>query len=292
LVGEKDRELEKLQEESAKTDKYNEELISELKEKIVWFRENQKLLGEDETNQKSTYQELNDLKLQVAKAKEDKKRMAELEKKCRLLEETMKSKNPNSIGMLIQAAKTDVVRDGESESRRELETKIGQLKYELETKDSEFEKKLRAMRQEQERIKAQYEARAGNKGDSKMVKQLEEELANTKTYYNKRIREIEDKYKYGKKQPESQRSGRGEPQPSVRSNQSKANQELKKAEEELAELKDRNERLIRERNHLAQKVAELEHRNELQRRGSAHGSQAGASPKAQESPNMKDMFYK
>jgi len=40
LVGEKDRELEKLQEESAKTSKYNEELISELKEKIVWFREN------------------------------------------------------------------------------------------------------------------------------------------------------------------------------------------------------------------------------------------------------------
>lgn len=101
LVGEKDRELEKIQEERAKTDKYNEELISELKEKVVWFRENQKLLGEDEGNQKSTYKELNDLKLQVAKAKEDKKRMVELEKKCRLLEETMKSKNPNSIGMLI-----------------------------------------------------------------------------------------------------------------------------------------------------------------------------------------------
>lgn len=101
MVGEKDRELEKIQEERAKTDKYNEELISELKEKVVWFRENQKLLGEDEGNQKSTYKELNDLKMQVAKAKEDKKRMVELEKKCRLLEETMKSKNPNSIGMLI-----------------------------------------------------------------------------------------------------------------------------------------------------------------------------------------------
>lgn len=111
-------------------------------------------MGEDDHNQKSTYKELNELKLQVTKAKEDKKRMVELEKKCRLLEETMKSKNPNSIGMLIQAAKTDVVRDGESESRRELEAKIGQLGYELETKDNEFEKKLRAMRQEQERMKA------------------------------------------------------------------------------------------------------------------------------------------
>jgi hypothetical protein len=30
-----------------------------------------------------------------------------------------------------------------------------------------------------------------------MVKQLEDELAKTKTYYNKRIREIEEKHKYG-----------------------------------------------------------------------------------------------
>jgi len=44
----------------------------------------------------------------------------------------MNAKNPNSIGMLIQAAKTDVVRDGESESKRELEIKINQLTYELE----------------------------------------------------------------------------------------------------------------------------------------------------------------
>jgi hypothetical protein len=46
----------------------------------------------------------------------------------------------------------------------------------LEQQDKEFEKKLRTMRQEQERIKANYEARAGNSGDSKLVKQLEDEL--------------------------------------------------------------------------------------------------------------------
>ena len=53
------------------------------------------------------------------------------------------------------------------------------------------------MRQEQERIKANYEARAGNSGDSKLVKSLEDDLAKTKNYYNKRIREIEEKHKYG-----------------------------------------------------------------------------------------------
>lgn len=42
-----------------------------------------------------------DLKQQLVKYKEDKKRLNELEKKCKLLEETIKTKNPNSIGMLI-----------------------------------------------------------------------------------------------------------------------------------------------------------------------------------------------
>jgi hypothetical protein len=125
-----------------------EEENRELQEKVKWFRENQKLLSDGQDEQKSTFKELNDLQLQVQKAKEDKKRLIELEKKCKLLEETIKSKNPNSIGMLIQAAKTDVVRDDDSQSKRELETRVKQLEAEIESQDKEFERKLRAMRQE------------------------------------------------------------------------------------------------------------------------------------------------
>lgn len=87
------------------------------------------------------------------KYKEDKKRLAELEKKCKLLEDTIKAKNPNSIGMLIQAAKTEVVRDGESESKRELNHKVAQLELELEHKEKEYDKRIRTMRQEQERMR-------------------------------------------------------------------------------------------------------------------------------------------
>ena len=152
--------------------------------------------------------------MQVQKTKDDKKRIAELEKKCRLLEETAKAKNPNSIGMLIQAAKTEAATENEGESKRALETKVKHLEAQLESQDKDFEKKLRAMRQEQERIKEMYEARAGNSGDSKIIKELEKELEKTKSYYNKRIREIEDKYKYGRggsaarasEAPKSQRS--------------------------------------------------------------------------------------
>jgi hypothetical protein len=53
------------------------------------------------------------------------------------------------------------------------------------------------MRQEQERIKARYESVQGQSAEAKQAKLLEDELQKTKAYYTKRIREIEDKYKYG-----------------------------------------------------------------------------------------------
>ena len=82
------------------------------------------MLSEDDGAQKSTFKELNEMKLKVASARDDKKRLVELEKKCRLLEDTLKSKNPNSIGMLIQASKTEAAIDGDFEGKRELQEKV------------------------------------------------------------------------------------------------------------------------------------------------------------------------
>ena len=45
-------------------------------------------------------------------------------------------------------------------------------------------------------MKALYEKKNGQSEDFKKVKQLEEEIQNTKTYYNKWIREIEDNHKF------------------------------------------------------------------------------------------------
>lgn len=72
--------------------------------------------------------------------------MAELEKKCKLLEETIKSKNPNSIGMLIQAAKAEPNDDLQNNSKRELQAKVDRITFEMEFQEKEFEKKLRTMR--------------------------------------------------------------------------------------------------------------------------------------------------
>jgi len=41
-----------------------------------------------------------------------------------------------------------------------------------------------------------YEQRAANPHEAKKVNELEEELQKTKAYYHKRIRELEEKYRY------------------------------------------------------------------------------------------------
>ena len=103
----------------------------ELKDKVKWFRENQKIITEDSDQQTQNQKEISDLKNQLLKSKDDKKRLSELEKKCKLLEETLGSKDKNSTALLIQAAKTEVVRDADSESKQQLINKIKQHELEL-----------------------------------------------------------------------------------------------------------------------------------------------------------------
>lgn len=79
------------------------------------------------------------------------KRTRDLEKKCKLLEETIKAKNPNSIPMMLQAVKE--TQQTEKLSTSEDKKRIALLEAQLEQKDQDFEKKLRTLRQEQERLK-------------------------------------------------------------------------------------------------------------------------------------------
>lgn len=55
---------------------------------------------------------------------------------------------------------------------------------------------MRTLRQESERIKEMYESKKVQSPDSLKVIELEKELETTKIYFNKRIREIEEKTKY------------------------------------------------------------------------------------------------
>ena len=64
---------------------------------MTWFRQNQQILdeeGEDRTKEKKELMEMRN-KLKLAEA--DQKRLKDLEKSNKLLEDTLKAKNPNSV---------------------------------------------------------------------------------------------------------------------------------------------------------------------------------------------------
>ena len=89
--------------------------------------------------------EVQALREKVKKAEEESKRNRDLEKKCKLLEETIKSKNPNNIAMLIQATK-EKPSDESSEEKQRLVDKVKRLEAEMDEKDRDFEKRIRTLR--------------------------------------------------------------------------------------------------------------------------------------------------
>lgn len=94
--------------------------------------------------------------------------------------------------MLIQAAKKQTTTTDDGEIKM-LHTKIKDLEGELANRDEEFDRKLRTLRQEHERMRTLYEKKQGLSADAKRVAELETELDKQKTYFIKRIKEIEDK---------------------------------------------------------------------------------------------------
>ena len=63
VLGEKDRDIERVREESKQQIKFLEDQVSDLKEKVTWFRQNQKLLSEDEEANKGNLKEINELQM-------------------------------------------------------------------------------------------------------------------------------------------------------------------------------------------------------------------------------------
>ena len=135
--------------------------------------------------------------MRMKEAEEDKAKARDLEKKIKLLEETIKARNPNSIPMLIQATSEVKKSEEDDKSKKQLKFRISQLEAELESQDKDFEAKLRSPRQELERQRQKYERRAANPGEAKRVNELEDELIKQKSYFTNRIKELEERYRYG-----------------------------------------------------------------------------------------------
>eukprot|EP00347_Sterkiella_histriomuscorum_P002106 403369452 len=268
IVGDKNSEMQKLRDEFRMSKEQTTQQIYDLEEKISWFRQNQRLIADEDKDRENLLMELTQLREKCKKLEIDVKRTIDLEKKCKLLEETIKSKNPNSIPMLLQAVK-ETSNNGKQQNSQD-QDRISQLEIELENKDREFEKKLRTLRQEQERMKQLYEKRQGQTPESKRILELEEEIQTTKNYYNKRIREIEDKYKFRIPDKEEKKTVQSKP-PTLQKGL-KDNKQVKTSNKQpiidITDNKQQEEmidRLTKERNLLAQKVVNLETQNNKRR---------------------------
>ncbi|NXI82781.1 CE162 protein, partial [Rhipidura dahli] len=224
----KERDLAKVQIAAASSEKsyefkvmeesYKQE-ITHLKKRLQWYAENQDLLDKDAARLKDARQEIEKLRLEVEKLRAeagdqsvqqkkrqrdraaDAKRIQDLERQIREMEGILKRRYPNSLPALIYAAaaaeKTNDL-SAKTNTVEFLERRIKKLETELEGKDDEAKKSLRAMEQQFQKIKIQYEQRLAEleqllayefmneapklNGDKASSTELEQELQNLKTH--------------------------------------------------------------------------------------------------------------
>ncbi|XP_009473884.1 PREDICTED: centrosomal protein of 162 kDa [Nipponia nippon] len=219
--GEKSYEL-KVMEESYKQE------ITHLKRRLQWYAENQDLLDKDAARLKDAREEIEKLKLEVEKLRAeagdqcvqqkkrlqdraaDAKRIQDLERQIREMEGILKRRYPNSLPALIYAAaaaeKTNDL-SAKTNTVDFLERRIKKLETELEGKDDEAKKSLRAMEQQFQKIKIQYEQRLVEleqllaykfmskspklNGDKASSTELEQELQNLKKTHQITVKNLQ-----------------------------------------------------------------------------------------------------
>ncbi|XP_043922086.1 centrosomal protein of 162 kDa isoform X1 [Protopterus annectens] len=155
--------------------------ISRLNKRLQWYAENQELLDKDATRLKTATAETEKLKQLVDKLQAevgdrtlqqqkrfkdraaDAKRIQDLERQVKEMEEIIRRRHPNSLPALIYAAASVPVTEGEVSNKPSsvtfLEKRVKKLESELEGKDEEAKKGLRALEQQYQKVKIQYENR-------------------------------------------------------------------------------------------------------------------------------------
>ncbi|NXI50819.1 CE162 protein, partial [Chloroceryle aenea] len=208
-------------------DSYKQE-ITHLKRRLKWYAENQDLLDKDAARLKDAREEIGKLKLEVEKLRAeagdqcvqqkkrlrdraaDAKRIQDLERQIREMEGILKRRYPNSLPALIYAAaaaeKTNDL-SAKTNTVDFLERRIKKLETELEGKDDEAKKSLRAMEQQFQKIKMQYEQRLVEleqllaykfmnestklNGDKASSTELEQELQNLKKTHQITVKNLQ-----------------------------------------------------------------------------------------------------
>ncbi|KAG7336271.1 hypothetical protein KOW79_000964 [Hemibagrus wyckioides] len=305
----KERDLAKVQVISTTGDKgfelklleeRHKEEVAALKKRLQWYAENQELLDKDAARLRSANAEtqrlteqVEKLKMEVAKqanqqqkkVKEraaEAKRIQDLERQVKEMEEILRRRHPNSLpALMFAAAAAGGEKEGESypcaapqpsHSAALLERRIHRLEAELESRDEEAKRSLRAMEQHFHRIKLQYEQqisdleqRLAEQGPachncsskkSEIQSHTEDEVEQLKELHQSEINTLKAEVATLKEQLQHVHSSAEPEKPSRHQKQTEAahstrierlNQELGTKSRTIQELKRTVERLQRER---------------------------------------------
>ncbi|XP_048880526.1 centrosomal protein of 162 kDa isoform X2 [Brienomyrus brachyistius] len=170
--------------------------VQALNRRLQWYTENHEMLDSEVGRLRAATEETRRLKEQVDKLKDvvgqknsqeqkkvkermaDAKRILDLERQVKEMEDILKRRHPNSLPALIWAA-ASAAGPGSTEQAGTvsfLERRVHRLEEELEAKDEEAKQSLRAMEQQYHKIKIQYEQHI-----SELEEQLRKEGLNDQT---------------------------------------------------------------------------------------------------------------
>ncbi|KAJ9468334.1 viral A-type inclusion protein [Diplonema papillatum] len=204
----------------------------ELEEKLRWYIQNQELLSRHDELVERQGTEIEALKSRVVELDSEavssrkrgvggpldyKKYVSELQKKVKGLEDIIKNKYPNSIPELIRACKPT---ETEVKMYSVMQDRIASLTQELSDREEEYEKGIRQLRQEADKVHLDNQGRiAALKEELKLkvrnatsgrVKELERTVEDTRAYYMKKVRELEAQvleFRKAQKKTQAQKPG-------------------------------------------------------------------------------------
>ncbi|XP_078339007.1 centrosomal protein of 162 kDa-like isoform X2 [Crassostrea virginica] len=166
-------------------DKYKEE-VDRLNRKLKWYGENQKLLDQDAKKLKSRDEEISKLKTRIqdlqsetgkrleenkmrtTERAKDAKKILDLQRQVKEMEQILRRRHPNSLPSLMMTAAVIPEEQEKSPLVTVLEGRVRKLEQEIEERDREEDKMLRAVEQKYNNIKIKYEER---------IRDLETQLA-------------------------------------------------------------------------------------------------------------------
>ncbi|XP_056015434.1 centrosomal protein of 162 kDa-like isoform X3 [Ostrea edulis] len=160
-------------------DRYKEE-TERLNRKLKWYAENQKLLDQDTKKLKAKEEEITKLKSRIqdlqsetgkrlednrmrsTERAKDAKKIQDLQRQVKEMEQIMKRRHPNSLPSLMMTAAVIPEEHAQSPLVTVLEGRVRKLEQELESRQKEEDKMLRAVEQKYNNIKLKYEERIGD----------------------------------------------------------------------------------------------------------------------------------